>query len=164
MVGNTNDLARLDASRLLLQRQSSERHWHGLFISGPGLLKLDGRQGTLLGSPAVCLFLAVCKVRVEVDAVAANFVLVIVPTLVAGPILQGTCPIASSLAAPPGARCRLRGSGQSGPSPPQASYATYLTAGPCPASTLCPECPCTEGRCKRLRPLGALHGELHLPE
>ena len=75
MVGDTNDLARLDASRLLLQRQSSERH--GLLI----LLELDGRQGTLLGSPAVCLFLAACKV--EVDAVAANFVLVIVPTLVA---------------------------------------------------------------------------------
>jgi hypothetical protein len=81
MVGDTHDLARLDASRLLLQRQSSERH--GLFI----LLELellDGRQGTLLGSPAVCLFLAACKV--EVDAVAANFVLVIVPTLVAGPM------------------------------------------------------------------------------
>ena len=78
MVGDTNDLARLDASRLLLQRQSSERH--GLLI----LLKLDGRQGTLLGSPAVCLFLAVVTVcKVEVDAVAANFVLVIVPTLVA---------------------------------------------------------------------------------
>ena len=75
MVGDTNDLARLDASRLLLQRQSSERH--GLLI----LLKLDGRQGTLLGSPAVRLFLAACIV--EVDAVAANFVLVIVPTLVA---------------------------------------------------------------------------------
>jgi hypothetical protein len=45
------------------------------------LLELDGRQDTLLGSPAVCLFLAACKV--EVDAVAANFVLVIVPTLVA---------------------------------------------------------------------------------
>ena len=75
MVGDTNDLARLDASRLLLQRQSSELH--GLLI----LLELDGRQGTLLGSPAVRLFLAACKV--EVDAVAANFVLVIVPTLVA---------------------------------------------------------------------------------
>jgi len=75
MVGDTHDLSRLDASRLLLKRQSSELH--GLFT----LLELDGRQGTLLGSPAVCLFLAACKV--EVDAVAANFVLVIVPTLLA---------------------------------------------------------------------------------
>jgi len=78
MVGDTNDLARLDASRLLsglLQRQSSELHGHLI------LLELDGRQGTLLGSPAVRLFLAACEV--EVDAVAANFVLVIVPTLVA---------------------------------------------------------------------------------
>ncbi len=80
MVGDTHDLARLDASQLLLQRQSSEQH--GLLI----LLELDGRQGTLLGSPAVtvCLFLAACKV--EVDAVAANFVLVIVPRLVACPM------------------------------------------------------------------------------
>jgi hypothetical protein len=75
MVGDTNDLARLDASRLLLQRQRSELHGHLI------LLELDGRQGTLLGSPAVRLFLAACKVKV--DAVAANFVLVIVPTLVA---------------------------------------------------------------------------------
>jgi hypothetical protein len=75
MVGDTNDLARLDASRLLFQRRSSERHGR------LSLLELDGRQGTLLGSPAVRLFLAACKV--EVDAVAANFVLVIVPTLVA---------------------------------------------------------------------------------
>ena len=57
MVGDTNDLARLDASRLLLQRQSSELHCHLI------LLELDGRQGTLLGSPAVRLFLAACKVR-----------------------------------------------------------------------------------------------------
>ena len=71
MVGDTNDLARLDASRLLLQRQSSELHGHLI------LLELDGRQGTLL----VRLFLAACNV--EVDAVAANFVIVIVPTLVA---------------------------------------------------------------------------------
>ena len=75
MVGETSDLARLDASRLLFQRQGSELHGH--FV----LLELDGRQGTLLGSPAVRLFLAACKV--EVDAVATNFVLVIVPTLVA---------------------------------------------------------------------------------
>ena len=75
MVGDTNDLARLDASRLLLQRQSSELHGHLI------LLELDGRQGTLLGSPAVRLFLAACKV--EVEAVATNFVLVIVSTLVA---------------------------------------------------------------------------------
>jgi hypothetical protein len=75
MVGDTSDLARLDASRLLLQRRSSELH--GRLI----LLALDGRQGTLLGSPAVRLFLA--AIKVEVDAVAANlvvlFVLVIVP-------------------------------------------------------------------------------------
>jgi hypothetical protein len=49
MVGDTNDLARLNASRLLLQRQSSELHGHLI------LLELDGRQGTLLGSPAVPL-------------------------------------------------------------------------------------------------------------
>jgi hypothetical protein len=78
MVGDTNDLARLDASRLPFQRRSSERHGRR------SLLELDGRQGTLLGSPAECLFIAACKV--EVDAVAANFVLVIVPTLVTGPM------------------------------------------------------------------------------
>ncbi len=47
MVGDTHDLSRLDASRLLLKRQSSELH--GLLI----LLELDGRQGTLLGSLSV---------------------------------------------------------------------------------------------------------------
>jgi hypothetical protein len=67
MDGDTHDLARLEASRLLLQRQSSEQH--GLLI----LLELDGRQDTLLGSPAVCLFLAVCKVEVDAVAAAATF-------------------------------------------------------------------------------------------
>jgi hypothetical protein len=49
------------------------------FQDRPGcfLLCQDGRQGTLLMSPAVRLFLAALKG--EVDAVAANFVLVIVP-------------------------------------------------------------------------------------
>ncbi len=81
MVGDTNDLAQLDASRLLLQRRSPEIHGHCHWQWHLILLELDGRQGTLLGSPAVCLFLEACKV--EVDAIAANFVLVIVPTLVA---------------------------------------------------------------------------------
>ena len=75
MVGDTNDLARLDVSRLLLQGRSSELH--GCTI----LLELDGRQGTFMGSPAVFLFLAVRKV--EIDAISANIVLVLVPTLVA---------------------------------------------------------------------------------
>ena len=75
MVGDTNDLARLDVSRLLLQGRSSELH--GCTI----LLELDGRQGTFMGSPAVLLFLAVRKV--EIDAISANIVLVLVPTLVA---------------------------------------------------------------------------------
>ncbi len=78
MVGDTNDLAQLEASRLLLQRRSSDLHGHLI------LLELDGRQGTLPGSPALCLFLAACKLGV--NAVAANFVLVIVPTLVARPM------------------------------------------------------------------------------
>jgi len=75
MVGDTNDLARLDVSRLLLQGCSSKLH--GCTI----LLELDGRQGTFMGSPAVFLFLAVRKV--EIDAISANIVLVLVPTLVA---------------------------------------------------------------------------------
>jgi hypothetical protein len=75
MVGDTNDLARLDVSRLLLQGRSSELH--GCII----LLELDGRQGTFMGSPALLLFLAVRKV--EIDAISANIVLVLVPTLVA---------------------------------------------------------------------------------
>ena len=66
MVGDTSDLARLDVSRLLLQGRSSELH--GRLI----LPEVDGSQGTLLGA---------CKVKV--DTVAANFVFVIVPTLVA---------------------------------------------------------------------------------
>jgi hypothetical protein len=52
MVGDTSDLARLDVSRLLLQGRNSE------LDSRVILLELDGRQGTLLRSPAVCLFLA----------------------------------------------------------------------------------------------------------
>ncbi len=94
MFGDTHDpsqlLSRLDASRLLLQPERQSSELHGLLI----LLELpvDGRQGTLLGSPAVCLFLAACKVEVDADyhAVArgASFVtvLVIVPTLVAWPM------------------------------------------------------------------------------
>ena len=58
MVSDTNDLARLDVSRLLLQGRSSELH--GCTI----LLELDGRQGTFMGSPAVLLFLAVRKVEI----------------------------------------------------------------------------------------------------